>query len=232
MPTNLHPSWVALWDSPKGLKSIANLINTVLIQIAQRTYYSCKPEVPEPFTPSTLALRLIAYDRRLTQFIPPTARAVKGGVLNAEDVVALMDLTGKQYTVSDTVFTIMCFAASGVTQIKYTYTGGSDNCDLENVTFTWADPAPKDGIKAKQALVETYNIDADLLFDLCGDSGAGSGGGYTNEFIVTLFPKFNCSIVEISSWEEEEEEEEGGRVRIIGFDAVGKPIYEEISTKG
>jgi hypothetical protein len=214
--------WDAYFASDAGAANIAEVINGLAAHIHGRYSWNRRHQgLPEPVLPITvseispdqLAVEMIVLDRRLAQFVPASVAAQVGDMDAAVALVSLGDQDGmpdvtKELT--DSVFGAIALMAHGITQSRNSYTGGSDECDLNDTTMYGitddSNPLPPEDIEGAEScldedevedLCDQYNIKSDFFFNFCTDSGAGDGtGSWTNEYVVRLMPNFSAGIEE------------------------------------
>ena len=214
--------WDAYFASDAGAANIAEVINGLAAHIHGRYSWQRRHNgLAEPTLPISLAdlkadqlaVEMIALDPNLAQFIPPSVAKTVGDIDAAVALVRLKDQDGipdASKELTDSVFAAVALMAHGITQSRNSYTGGSDECDLNDTTMYGilddSNPLPPEDIEAGEscldedevdALCDQYGIKSDFFFNFCTDSGAGDGtGSWTNEYVVRLMPYFSAGIEE------------------------------------
>lgn len=214
--------WDAYFASDAGAANIADVINGLAANIYGRYSWSRRHNgMPEPTLPITvsgvtadqLAVEMLVFDSKLSQFIPAAVAKSIGDIEAATNLVRLGEQDGipdASQELTEAVFAAVALMAHGITQSRNSYTGGSDECDLNDTTMygiTDDDIAlPPEDMEAAESvldedemdtLCEQYGIKSDFFFNFCTDSGAGDGSGsWTNEYVVRLMPHFSAEIEE------------------------------------
>ena len=213
--------WDAYFRSEDGTANIASVVNGIAEVVKGRHNWNRAnnnlPEATDPISESvdatTLAVEMISLNTALAQFIPESVRKAVGDMDAAVALVKLRDqdeLPSEADDLRSSVFAAIALMAHGITQSRNSYTGGSDECDLNETTMRGitedSEPLPPEDIEAAestldpdemQAICDQYNISSDFFFSFCTDSGAGDGTGYwTNEYVVRLMPHFSEGVEE------------------------------------
>lgn len=214
--------WDAYFASKDGAANIAEVINGLAAQIYGRYSWQRRHNgLAEPTLPISLndldaeqlAVEMIAFDPSLAQLIPPSVAKMVGDIDAAAALVRLKDQDGipdQSKELTESVFAAVALMAHGITQSRNSYTGGSDECDLnDTIMYGIADdsnPLPPEDIEGAEscldrdemeAICDQYGIKSDFFFNFCTDSGAGDGSGsWTNEYVVRFMPEFSTYIEE------------------------------------
>jgi hypothetical protein len=213
--------WDAYFRSEDGTANIASAINGIASVVNGRYSWNRRhnnlPEATNPISESvdatTLAVEMISLNTALAQFIPESVRKAVGDMDAAVALVKLRDqdeIPSEADDVRSSVFAAIALMAHGITQSRNSYTGGSDECDLNETTMRAiaddSNPLSPEDIENAEfcldgdtmgAICNQYLIKSDFFFNFCTDSGAGDGTGYwTNEYVVRLMPHFSTGVEE------------------------------------
>lgn len=214
--------WEAYFASDAGAANIAEVINGLAAHIYGRySWQRLRNGLAEPTLPISLtdlkadqlAVEMIAFNPDLVQFIPPSVAKTVGDIDAAVALVRLGEQDGipdQSKELTESVFAAVALMAHGITQSRNSYTGGSDECDLNDTTMYGiaddSNPLPPEDVEGAEscldgdemdAICDQYGIKSDFFFNFCTDSGAGDGSGsWTNEYVVRLMPYFSAGIEE------------------------------------
>jgi hypothetical protein len=220
--SNISPwnGWSSYFGSEEGVANICEVVNALSAKAAERgtRWVGGVPKHVQyaPIT-STSAATLMA---ELMLISPRLAAVIPQEVMREHKDSGIIELSQISKTPSDIdcynedrvnfIMGALAMMSYGVTCSGNLYTGGSDECDLQNTTMSilptdfnpsceddfYSSESEIDGDKVEE-LCAKVGISSDFFFGFSSDSGAGDGTGtWTNNFIVRLMPTFGFGLEE------------------------------------
>lgn len=211
----LWSGWDAYFNSEGGASNIADVVNMMAEAVSGR-YRWMRPGSNNPCnkfeaitqdSPEGVAVELIRLDPRLAAFVPPSVAQQIGDIDAAVALIRLREpdhVPDQMEEIRDAAFATVALMAHGITSTSASYTGGSDECSLDEVLMFTMD-TDVDHVREKEAfdhmesaldgetteaICSQYGIRSDFFYsNFLNDSGAGDGSGYyTNTHIVRFMP--------------------------------------------
>jgi hypothetical protein len=198
-PKNMIPVWEGWSDyfsSAEGRTNICNMLNIFKNDRLRRIREETLADYDGDIDPSELAIELISIDPKLKEFIPANVLNNVGDVSAAVDLAGLKDDPHILNDIRQSIRTSIVLMSHGVSCVRISYTGGSDQCDPNGFSIIHHPIGSKketiyDGEELSD-FMSAWGIDVECFWVFCNDSGAGDGTGYwTAEIVAELMPDFN-----------------------------------------
>ena len=219
---NVWGGWDAYFRSEEGIANICSVVNELSNVAARRgeRWVNGKPKAVkyDQITPTSASILMA----ELLQIHPTLAAAIPQGVMEEHGESGIVELaslssgesgveSADEHRVSS-IRAALLIMSRGVTVCESSYTGGWDECDLQDTTVSRVpadfQPSCVDDFHAAESVVEGDDVEAlcseidigsDFFFNfLCDDSGAGDGSGtWTNNFSVRFMPHFHVETTEL-----------------------------------